>query len=114
MFQVHQFEYRYSIDTEGGAANLGRILVHTKECFDGARISATGIGIWQGSEEPTVRVEILGDRSDRYLAGVLARRIAQANEQDSVLLTVTDSSGAFRVYSVSADSELVDSERGEL
>ena len=55
----------------------------------------TGVGYWNGVAETVREIVIDGLDSDRYLVFEIARRYAARFEQESVLVTTVETTGAF-------------------
>jgi len=82
-----------------GANNITKTLESDKiiktisEHFDGFTAFEV-VGFWKGSQEKTLKIEVITDLIDSKLAGI-ARELKEKLEQDSVLMEIVQSNCAF-------------------
>jgi hypothetical protein len=80
----------YRIQTE--AVNVATVRSIVADAFEAFTIVSTQ-GVWKGSREASLTIEIVGALEDRAEVFAIARQIKLANAQEAVLVTTQDIQG---------------------
>lgn len=79
--------FKYEIMTEN--KNLNMIVKIVSGYFSGFSI-VKQLGYWDGKQEQSLNIVIIGNQKDRHAVDAIARDIKTINKQDCVMILISD------------------------